>query len=314
MKSLGEFLQAERVARGISLEEISIETKISVSMLRAIEEGNAERLPAPVLVRGFLRAYATRLDLDPETVILRYEELVDEGAARQEALEKFHQRMRPKPTKKKWPVVALSIALLLGLGLLIWWPRFTQDQTPPPAKKPAPPVETKPLEEDAPSTPIVEAEPQPATFSPQASPTQTEAQPESEPAAPESVPSPAPVVVSVEPTGPQEEATVPEPVPQPVVASISPELTQYVLRAEVLEPTWLQITIDDKSMREYLLQPGGRLMWRANSKFRLLIGNAAGLRLLLNDKPIKPLGETGTVVDIQLPDPSLLMLPHGENQ
>ena len=54
MRSLGEYLQKEREAQGLSLEQISSDTRVSMDMLRAIEEGNVERLPAPVLVKGFL--------------------------------------------------------------------------------------------------------------------------------------------------------------------------------------------------------------------------------------------------------------------
>ena len=70
MKSLGEFLRAERQARGITLEQISADTRISMDMLRAIERGNVEQLPAPVLIKGFLKAYAEKIGLDPEEVII----------------------------------------------------------------------------------------------------------------------------------------------------------------------------------------------------------------------------------------------------
>ena len=61
MKSLGEYLRSERLNRGITLEEISRETRISTRMLQAIEDGNTESLPAGVLVKGFLRAYAQKI-------------------------------------------------------------------------------------------------------------------------------------------------------------------------------------------------------------------------------------------------------------
>jgi len=80
----------------------------------------------------------------------------------------------------------------------------------------------------------------------------------------------------------------------------------YVLRAETLARTWLHLMIDDSQELEYLLNPDEKHTWRAMSGFRLRIGNAAGLKLYLNDQPLKSLGESGEVVLLQLPDPSLI--------
>jgi hypothetical protein len=86
----------------------------------------------------------------------------------------------------------------------------------------------------------------------------------------------------------------------------------YVLRAETLARTWLQLIIDDGQELEYLLDPDEKHTWRAMSGFRLHIGNAAGLQLYLNDQPLKALGESGEVVLLQLPDPSLIATSNSE--
>jgi hypothetical protein len=80
----------------------------------------------------------------------------------------------------------------------------------------------------------------------------------------------------------------------------------YVLRAETLARTWLHLIIDDNQELEYLLNPDEKHTWRARAGFRLHVGNAAGLKLYLNDQPLKALGESGEVVLLQLPDPSLI--------
>jgi hypothetical protein len=80
----------------------------------------------------------------------------------------------------------------------------------------------------------------------------------------------------------------------------------YVLRAETLARTWLRLIIDDSQELEYLLDSNEQHTWRARTGFRLRVGNAAGLKLYLNDKPLKALGERGEVVLLQLPDPSLM--------
>ena len=90
------------------------------------------------------------------------------------------------------------------------------------------------------------------------------------------------------------------------VVGQSSTASPYFLRAETLAATWLQVVIDERQELEYLLQPNENHTWRAISGFRLHIGNAAGLRLYLNDQPLKPLGKNGEVVHLRLPDPSLI--------
>ena len=42
-------------------------------------------------------------------------------------------------------------------------------------------------------------------------------------------------------------------------------------------------------------------VWEAKKKFSLVIGNAAGVELKLNGKPLGKLGENGQVVKLVLP-------------
>ncbi len=85
-----------------------------------------------------------------------------------------------------------------------------------------------------------------------------------------------------------------------------------MLRAEAVETTWLRIIIDENREEEYLLQPGEQLTWLATSGYKLHIGNAAGIQLYLNEAALKPLGESGRVVYLELPDPSLLFTSDAE--
>src|SRR4029077_11000284 len=70
--SFGEELRRERLIREISLEEISSATKISVRLLKALEASDTSRLPAPAFTRGFIRAYARHLGIDPEEKVNAY--------------------------------------------------------------------------------------------------------------------------------------------------------------------------------------------------------------------------------------------------
>jgi cytoskeleton protein RodZ len=67
-----ERLRRAREKAGLSIEELSSRTKIQISLLEAIEAGNFERVPGGLFVRGFLRAYAREVGLDPEGVVTQY--------------------------------------------------------------------------------------------------------------------------------------------------------------------------------------------------------------------------------------------------
>ncbi|MBI4441976.1 MAG: DUF4115 domain-containing protein [Acidobacteria bacterium] len=69
-------MKKEREARGISLEEISQQTKISVRLLRVIEEEHFDQLPGGIFNKNFVRQYARYVGLDEETAIQQYLQVI----------------------------------------------------------------------------------------------------------------------------------------------------------------------------------------------------------------------------------------------
>src|SRR5258708_5239696 len=76
MKELGQFLRDKREERGMSLEEVSVATKIGVRVLLAIEEGDLSKLPPKAFVRGFIQSYAKYLGLDVKEILGKFQEAV----------------------------------------------------------------------------------------------------------------------------------------------------------------------------------------------------------------------------------------------
>jgi len=68
----GNDLKKLRKAFGIEISEIYLITKISVSVLKTIENDKYERLPADVYLKNFLRSYAQILQIDAPRVIDGY--------------------------------------------------------------------------------------------------------------------------------------------------------------------------------------------------------------------------------------------------
>ena len=62
-------LRRIRMAKGLSLTEISRRTRIGVSFLRKIEEGNLNGLPPGFYARAFVRAYSEAIGIDADVVL-----------------------------------------------------------------------------------------------------------------------------------------------------------------------------------------------------------------------------------------------------
>jgi cytoskeletal protein RodZ len=78
-------------------------------------------------------------------------------------------------------------------------------------------------------------------------------------------------------------------------------LEKLVLHITAVDDTWIKVIVDNKDSKEYNLMSGEKLEMEASAGFNLLIGNAGGLELEFNGKPIKISGKAGEVVNIQLP-------------
>lgn len=65
-------LRHAREQLGLSLREVADRTRIRVAILEAIENHDDERLPPPVFTRGFVKAYAREVGLDPQAAAARY--------------------------------------------------------------------------------------------------------------------------------------------------------------------------------------------------------------------------------------------------
>ncbi|MBR9984437.1 MAG: DUF4115 domain-containing protein [Desulfosarcina sp.] len=73
------------------------------------------------------------------------------------------------------------------------------------------------------------------------------------------------------------------------------------LQVIVVAQTWLKVIVDGQNARSYDLKPGDRLELEASHNFNLMIGNATGLQILLNERPVKIFGSSGQVVSLKIP-------------
>ena len=141
MSSFGEELRKQRELRQITLQEIAKTTKVNLRFLEALERDDFDTLPGGLFTRGFIRAYASHLGLDPEAMVNAY--LYQIGQARTEEHPRAQPRLqrdrrvslRPSP-----PAWSLAAAALLFTAALLWFvvlaggndPEKKEDEVQPP--------------------------------------------------------------------------------------------------------------------------------------------------------------------------------------
>ena len=86
---IGSFIKEARLSRNQSIEDLASNLKIGEHQLKAIEEGNEEKLPEEVYVKAMVRRIAEKLKIDTEFIMsefnterkeVKVEEIVQEVA------------------------------------------------------------------------------------------------------------------------------------------------------------------------------------------------------------------------------------------
>jgi len=143
MSSFGEELRRERELRRITLREVAETTKINLRYLEALENNDFEHLPGGVFNRGFVRAYAQFIGIDPEAMVTAY--LAEEQSQGKPGVAKPPPSdSRPAPgltpvpqpgPRKAWLTWSLLILAVVALGvvgaLIYFWLARGNTETQP---------------------------------------------------------------------------------------------------------------------------------------------------------------------------------------
>ena len=86
-KTPGERLREAREASGLSLDQVSDETKIPPRIVAALERDEYHKVSGPLYVKSFLRAFAQAVGLAPEDIVKVYEQGTGTGAPLPETTE-----------------------------------------------------------------------------------------------------------------------------------------------------------------------------------------------------------------------------------
>lgn len=275
MTSVGDALRSAREQQGRTIAEVAGALCLTHSYVRAMECGDLKSLPGVFFYKSFVRQYAALLNVDQaliEPALLSLTPKEEPAAIAKETT--------PKPLFPLDPIVEYTNRFyfsenpmgwsVAGLALaLALCSGFYAWWSRAPQAA-------------VPSAPPVSAR----------SSRQVASEPASTPAAAQVVP------VSQDATGnsPAEEAIADG--VQPVVLSLS-----------ATEKTWLRITSNGRTIFSGILQPSESRVLKGSDMATMKVGNAAGIDVRLNGRPIGPLGPRGQVRTVRFTSENFEILP-----
>jgi len=280
MDSFGEFLKRERELRGVTIEEIAKNTNISSRFLKALENDSYDNLPAEVFVKGFLRSYAENTGMEPNEVILAYDEFMahkrnelndpEAGKLPTTAISRF--------SKKSY--IFLAFPVILVFFLIYYFVGTSGDIKSSIVNE----IENIQESKEEPNSDLgrkgktlLKAEPVKNKIIMK---TKDETAETPEPKEPKKklISEDIMSALSMEKEIKMEEKTV-----ERRETNVENVLE---LSLEAIEDVWVKILVDDNDAKEYLLSAGEKIKWAANNKFVITLGNALGANLKLNNKEV----------------------------
>jgi len=259
----GRALAQLRSERKLSIADVAQRLKYGARQIEALEAEEFDRLPGATFVRGMVRGYAKLLETDPEPILEALEQRYIPGEVDLDLRDKgipFARRGRHGTRT----YLALSILVLIVVAGVLYewrvgafpWARLATN---------APPVQNEPITRPmpAPAAPSEEARPRAAAAT--------------------TLPAPPPAA---------EAAVRPEAAVAPATAVPPPTPSQAPggegrLRMEFGGESWVEIRDKDGKLLMSQLNPtGSRRIVSGRVPLSLVIGNAANVRLIYNDKPV----------------------------
>lgn len=289
---IGQTLLRQRELLGLSLNDVVRHTHLRRHYLEALETGNMTGLPSPVQGRGMLKNYAAFLGMDPEVLLLRFADGLQErlkvrqtSSPTEAAIDRPEEatsdhlgvaRKRKVPIRWRLPAPLrrmLSSDFLIGgtltlfmIGFVIWGAIriFT----------------LRSGQVDSPTAPsVADVLLAPATETPTAT-----------------VASEVPTdqVAAGAALG---EAVSTQTAAATVGVTGTPGETQGVqVYVTVRQRAWIQVTVDGRIEFQGRVLPGSAYSFAGDEWVGVLTGNASALQIFFNQQDLGPMGQFGQVV------------------
>src|ERR1019366_7955747 len=301
MTLVGETLRRERLKRNLDLEEISRELKISTRFLQAIEKDQYDKLPGGIFAKSFVRQYARLLGLDEEAIAGEVQQAlgsapeVPQFAGKAKAagfapirvpkVEEWETGGYKRFRWSGWLSAVVLVAVMLVCSAVYAWM-----QRP---KSPVTAQTNSPMQSGARSAPAsapVAAQPSPSTSV--------------------NAPPPPPVEPAATPAQVVEQRPA-EPKPAPAVARVAPPNPPATVHVEITadEAAWVLARSDGKYAFSASMDAHTTRTVEGVKDVTLRLGNAGGMTISLNGKPIGPAGPKGQVRTIQFTSGGFQIVP-----
>lgn len=290
--SAGVILSNERVKRGISIQDVVDQTKLSKRQIEAIEADDYDKLPGPTFARGFVRNYARFLDLDPTPLIVWLDQHVPMApVGAPEPAAPVQTPVQPQAAAEpassgggKKGLLALGGVVALGVaGYLIYGAVVTGGAPAPSHEVVAPQLESAPAEP---------ATPESATESPAAEPAQAEA----------SAPMPTPAVPAPSVAAPAAESSAPATTPATPSVDTAAATGGAAVRIVAKKNAWVSvIDADGKKLVFEQISAGNEKTVSGKPPYKITIGNAESAELYYDGKAVDLAAKTkGSTAKLQL--------------
>ena len=260
--STGEQLQAARVARGWSLQEVAGRLRIRPALVEAMERDDYAPFGATTYARGQVRNYARLLGLDAQVLLLGFRASEGDSGRPLRRAPEIHPG-RPGLVR----VGGLAIVVILAVLGAVWAGAGRGPQMPPSTPAAAPQISAQ-------ASPVADL---PAQSAPPAVVSDVQ-------------PDPTGAAVVAEPAPDATTAATPEDLPPPTTspsAAHDVSDTGVELRLRSRSVSWVEVTDHDGRRLVYeLVSPGPERVVRGQPPLRLLLGNAPAVDVLYNGDPV----------------------------
>jgi cytoskeleton protein RodZ len=296
LPSFGEKLKLEREKRKITLEQISVSTKIGTRMLQALEEDKFNQLPGGIFNKGFVRAYSRFVGLDEDQTVAEYllasgdapsvqteiaaQEAEDDGASKNaENVGRLEANAGAPARQVPWGVFA-AVLLVVALALSLW-SRHQREHT----------------RQSGRPTPTTSAAQMPAEHSSDQVPGPVSAHVSSDVSSKE-------VSSKVGGAGPNASASTPA---APRAGTGAPKTSQsatvapavipgeFTVVVQTREDSWISITADGGTISSGLMAAGTERAVQGRKEIIVKAGNAGAVDFRFNGRKLDVGGEFGEV-------------------
>ncbi len=263
---IGDELRKRREMLSLTYDEIERHTRVRAAFQKALEEGALDDLPSLVQTRGILANYASFLDLDADTILLRFADGL-QARHRERLLDKPKRRRGTMTVNTSLPPLRTFIAsdLLFGGGiavLLILFAIWGIIRVVAVGAATSPQATSMPIAQILAETPI-------GGLGVTVIPADT-AQASTALAVPATITLPAP--------------------------TLPPNINVNVNLVAV-ESTYLRVSVDGKVQFEGRTEAGSAYPYEAQNQVEVVVGNAAAIKVTYNGRDLGLMGSFGEVVD-----------------